>query len=170
MMKSSKISDSPIEKDADYGPLGPIDERKRKTPVNYFIKLRDTFKDSSRSVDYLMRLIDEDTGERVGRTYVIIFQMILLETLNTFGYLVDVLGDRNKPEDLKFLPVPTELLVYRFKGFFTQEEIEAAIKEFLKLNKMAWSVKYQAYYVVDFMKHCGSETDYNEYRKRKEKD
>lgn len=165
-MKSSKINDHPIEKCVDYGPLGPIDERNRKTPVNYFIKLRDTFKDSSRSVDYLLRLIDEDTGERIGRTYVIIFQMILLETLNTFGYLVDVLGDRNKPEDLKFLPVPIELLVYRFKGFFTQEEIEAALKEFLKLNKMAWSVKYQAYYVVDFMKHCGNEVDWKKYQSK----
>ncbi|MGE4342575.1 MAG: hypothetical protein AB7E23_05755 [Bacilli bacterium] len=166
MMKSSKISDSPIEKDADYGPLGPIDERNRKTPVNYFIKLRDTFKDSSRSVDYLMRLVDSTTGERIGRTYVIIFQMILLETLNTFGYLVDVLGDRAKPEDLKFLPVELDLLVYRFKGFFTLGEIEAAIKEFLKLNKMAWSVKYQAYYVVDFMKHCGNEVDWKKYQSK----
>jgi len=154
----------------DFGPLGPIKEQLRKTPVNYFIKLRNTFKDSSRTVDYLLRLKDKSTGEYIGRVYVLIFQTVLLETLNTFGYLVDILGDRTKPTKLTFEPISLELLVYRFKSLYSLEEIESAFKLLIKFNKIEWSAKYQCYRVVDFMKHCGNEIDWKKINSKRNED
>lgn len=145
----------------DFGPLGPNDDP--KTPFNYFIKLRDTFQNGSIAVDYLMRLRDEKTGERIGLVYAVIFQHILLQTNNSFGYLVDILGNREDPKSLKFIPIRTEILVHRFSGYFTQKEIEDAIKTLIMLNKLEYSKEYKCYRVVDYLKHCGKEQDYRKY-------
>lgn len=150
-----------MSKTKDFGPLGP--DLNLKTPFNYFIKLRDTFKDGSRSVDYLMRLVDPKTKERIGIVHVLVFQFILLESINSFGYLCDILGNREDPENLKFIPISTDVLVHRFKGYFSAKEIQEAIKNLVMLNKLEFSKKYKCYRVVDFLKHCGREADYKKY-------
>lgn len=165
-MKKQATNENSFVEEA--GPLGL--KQDLKTPYNYFVKLRDTFKDSSRSVDYLMRLKDEN-GERIGIVYVVVFQFILLETINTNGYLLDILGDRNNPETLKYHPIPLEVLTYRFKGYFEHKEIEEAIRNLMKLDKIRWSAKYKTFYVVDFPKHVGKERDWQTiYKERYKKD
>lgn len=152
-----------MSKNKDFGPLGP--DLNLKTPFNYFIKLRDTFKDGSRSVDYLMRLVDPKTKEKIGLVHVLIFQFILLESINSFGYLCDVLGNREDPKSIKYIPISIDVLVHRFKGYFTRKEIQDAITNLVMLNKLEFSEEYNCYRVVDFLKHCGKEIDYIEYRK-----
>lgn len=153
-----------MSKNKDFGPLGP--DTDSKTPFNYFVKLRNTMKDSSRSVDYLMRL-KNDKGERIGVLYVIMFQFILLETINSFGYLCDILGDRNDPSSVIFQPIPTDVLVWRFKGYFSKAELDSGIGQLVLLNKLEFSEEYNCYRVIDFLKHCGKEVDYLQYRKSK---
>lgn len=109
-------------------------------------------------------LIDCLLSKKYGSEYVIIYQMLILLSANTGGYLATKINGNMVPMDISKIARETK--------HFNEQFIVETLKQLKELGLMANTPDNGLYYIVNIEKMIGSETNYaiekRKYRAKKE--
>lgn len=110
----------------------------------YWIKLKDSFM-SSDMIDYLM-------GQPDGATYVVLYQMLCLKTINTGGRLAFQIGDMIIPYDVE--------KIQRECKWFSLATVRVALEVYKQIG-LIYEDKDGVLVLANYSDIVGSETDYS---------
>lgn len=120
----------------------------------YWIKLRNTFL-TSRAVDFLM-------SQPNGANYVVLYQCLCLNTINTNGELASAIGEMIVPYDIP--------KIQRDCKWFSEDTVRVALALYEKLG-LVYVQENGILKINDFERMVGNETKWAEYKRiAREKD
>lgn len=115
----------------------------------YWIKLKDSFMTSDK-VDFLM-------SQENGANYIVLYQMLCLECINTEGTLARQIGEIIIPYDVD--------KIVRDCKYFSRDTVIVAMELYKKLG-MIYEQENGMLKIADFDNMVGSETDYAQKKRR----
>lgn len=116
----------------------------------YWIKLRDNFFDDDGPADFLMSRTD-------GASYVVLYQMLCLKTINTSGQLSNRIGEVIIPYDVE--------KIRRTCKYFSADTIRVALNLYKALG-LIYEDRNGTLVIADHASMVGSETDWAEKKRR----